>query len=65
MSSNPPEPTALIKERKLYAARRQCALAAARRRGVPIARLLSRKIAWTFAWRFRRLLGKTQGQRGC
>ncbi len=50
--------------RELYAARRQCALTAARRRGVPAARVLWRKIAWTFAWRFRRLLGKTQGQRG-
>jgi len=44
--------------RRLYAARRRCALAAARRRGVPLAGILWRKSAWALAWRFKSLWGK-------
>ncbi len=47
--------------RQLYAARRRCALAAARRRGVGVARVLGRKIGWTIGWRMGRLLGRNRG----
>ena len=44
--------------RQTYAARRRCALVAARRRNIRPGRVLWRKIAWTVAWRVRRLCGR-------
>ncbi len=42
--------------RQLYAARRRCAFAAAKRRGVWPGLMLWRKLVWTFAWRIQRML---------
>ena len=49
---------------ELYAERRRCAFAAAKRRGVRPSTIIARKLCWTVVWRVIWLVHRILGKRG-